>query len=394
MKRCDNLSTVGIIAEFNPLHTGHKFLLESAQKKGTVVCVISSNFVQRGDTALIEKRKRTEAALKCGADVVLELPVYWSMSTAQNFALGGISILKDFGCDTLMFGSENGNISELEKAVNIFSSEKFAKILKDELNKGITFAQARENAALKCGAEEGLISGANNNLGIEYILASKVIGASMNFETVKRIGAGHDSTDISDGYTSASNLRNIIKTGNFQQAAEFIPKPALNFTNSDISDISRLENAILTLLRKMKKEDFSLLPDLSEGLENKIFSASRVAVSLEELYNEVKVKRYTHARIRRIILSAFLGLDNSFFMKKPPYIRVLGFSKNGERLLKEKSKLSPIPVITKAKDILKLSETENKLFKAECRATDLYALSLKKPLPCGLEYTSKIIKTE
>ena len=135
------------------------------------------------------------------------------------------------------------------------------------------------------------------------------------------------------------------------------------------------------------------MPDLSEGVENKLFSSIRVASSLEELYNTVKVKRYTLARIRRMVLSAFIGADKEFFMKQPPYIRVLGFNSEGEKILRKFSN-SQIPFVSRAAEIEKLGENALKVFKTECNATDLYSLAFSKPLPCGLEYTSKIIKTE
>ena len=147
MKRCDDLSCIGVIAEFNPLHSGHRYLLNAAAKHGTVVCALSGNFVQRGDTALLEKRIRAKAALQNGADLVIELPVCWSMSTAQNFALGGISLFDYIGCDTVMFGSECGNVDKLYKTADILASDRFGKELSAFTEQGMTFAAAREAAA-------------------------------------------------------------------------------------------------------------------------------------------------------------------------------------------------------------------------------------------------------
>ena len=161
-----------------------------------------------------------------------------------------------------------------------------------------------------------------------------------------------------------------------------------------ISDIKNLETAILSILRTRSINELSKLPDISEGVENKLFSAIRLATDLDGLYNEIKVKRYTLARIRRLVLSAFIGTDSSFFMKPLPYLRVLGFSKDGQTLLKTVSKTCPVPVITKVSQISDLESSIQKVFETECKATDLYNLSLKKPQPCGLEYTAKIIKTE
>ncbi len=387
------MSVTGIIAEFNPLHTGHKFLIDEAKKQGAVVCVISGNFVQRGDTAIYEKQLRAKSALMCRADLVLELPVCYSMSTAQNFALGGVSLLDAIGCDTLMFGSECGNIADLVKTSDILQSEKFAKNLGPYLEKGITFATARQKAAEECGAPKGILSGANNNLGIEYIGAAKAINSKMRFKTVSRQGAMHDSDDMDENFVSASALREKIKQGEFSDCERYFPKEVVKlFETADFSDISRIESAILASLRTKGQAVLETLPDLSEGVENKLFSQIKLANSLEDLYNGMKVKRYTLARIRRLVLSAFLELDNSMFLKTVPYLRVLGFNKTGEEIIKKNAKSSKIPVIMRVSEIDALGEDAKKVFQAENRATDLYALSLKKPFACSLEYTRPLIK--
>ena len=389
------MSVTGIIAEFNPLHTGHALLLERAKERGTVVAVMSGNFVQRGDLAIAEKRVRTRAALIGGADLVLELPVAYSMSTAQNFALGGVSALKAAGCDALLFGSESGDITELAAACEILNTKEFSERLNIHLSTGITFAAARENAACDLGLKKGVLSGANNNLAVEYMCAAKNIGADFEFVTLKRQGAGHDSPEVSGGYASASLIRERLLSGDYDFCRSYISESVFSLLQpSNIADIRRIEKAVLAVLRTRTLNELKSLPDISEGIENKLFSAIRVATSLDDLYNRVKVKRYTLARIRRLALSALIGLDSTFFMKQPPYIRVLGFNERGMTLLKERSGNSAIPVVTRVSEIKKLSEPALKLFETECRATDLFALALPTPAPCGLEYTSKIIKTE
>ena len=389
------MSVTGIIAEFNPLHTGHALLLERAKERGTVVAVMSGNFVQRGDLAIAEKRVRARAALLSGADLVLELPVAYSMSTAQNFALGGVSALNAVGCDSLIFGSESGDITELAAACEILNTKEFSERLNIHLSTGMTFAAARENAACDLGLKKGVLSGANNNLAVEYMCAAKNIGAYFEFVTLKRQGAGHDSPEVSGGYASASLIRERLLSGDYDFCRSYISESVFSLLQpSNIADIRRIEKAVLAVLRTRTLNELKSLPDISEGIENKLFSAIRVATSLDDLYNRVKVKRYTLARIRRLALSALIGLDSTFFMKQPPYIRVLGFNERGMTLLKERSGNSAIPVVTRVSEIKKLSEPALKLFETECRATDLFALALPTPAPCGLEYTSKIIKTE
>ena len=291
-----------------------------------------------------------------------------------------------------MFGSECGDINMLKAAADILSSDAYKQNLKKHLKTGMTFAAARERAADIGG---GLLSGANNNLAIEYITAAKSIGADFKFITVKRQGAQHDSNTADDGYVSASLLRKQLLAGNAEFCREYIPENVISLFLSDgIADIKRIETAVLAVLRAKTAEELKNLPDLSEGIENKLFSAIRVATSLEELYNTVKVKRYTHARIRRLVLSAFLDIDSTFFMKAPPYVRVLGFSKKGEEQLKAQIGRCDPPLVMRAEEIKAFGGDALKLFETECRATDIYSLASARVLPCGLEYTAKLIKTE
>ncbi len=387
------MSTVGIIAEFNPLHNGHKYLINEAKKYGKVVCAISGNFVQRGDTAIYDKHLRAKAALMCGADLVAELPVCYSMSTTQNFALGGVSVLSALGCDTLMFGSECGDIESLIRTAEVLKSSQFEAKLPEYLQKGITFAKARQLAAEECGAPKNVLNGANNNLAVEYITAAKNINANMAFKTVKRLGAMHDSNTLTDEFASASALREKIKQGALQECEMFIPNEVVSlFSETDYSDIRRLDTAILSALRSKPQSFFKALPDLSEGVENKLYSAIKTAKSLDELYANIKVKRYTLARIRRLVLSAFLEIDNRLFLKTPPYLRVLGFTKDGENILKQNAPLSSIPVVLRVSEIKNLSDDAKYMFEAECKASNLYGLSFKTPKDCDLEYTQPIIK--
>ena len=388
------MSAVGIIAEFNPLHTGHKRLIDYAHTLGdTVACVISGNFVQRGDVAIISKQQRAKFALLCGVDIVAELPVIWSMSTAQNFALGGVWQLYNLGCQKIVFGSECGDIDALINAASVLNSDGFFERVTQKAKSGVTFAVAREQTAAEMGVDFTLLRGANNNLGIEYILAAKKLNLPIEFHTIKRLGAGHDSSEIDDGFVSSSFIREELLKGNIGYTERFMPREIRGIINPEhIADIKRLENAILYSVRTKTTDDFKNLPDISEGLENKIYFSARVATRLDELYNMIKTKRYTMARIRRLVLSAFLGLDNQFFMTTPPYVRVLGFSNQGVMHLKKPQGI--IPVVTRSLQIKQLGEDAQKVFDAECRATDIYNLCLNEPLECGSEQKMKIIKTE
>ena len=386
------MGLTGIIAEFNPLHNGHKKLIDFAKRSGdNVACVISGNFVQRGDVSIFSKQKRAELALLCGADIVVEMPVLWSMSTAQNFALCGVFELYALGCSKILFGSECGDIDTLNECAKVLLSEDFSKKVGEHLKEGVTFAAARDKAAEELGTKPGILDKPNNNLGTEYIIAAKKLGIDIEFETVKRLGENHDSLNAAPNYVSSSFIREKILAGDIAYAERFMPLEVKGILNQDmIANIAYGERAILGILRTKRQEEFKNLPDLSEGLENKLYFSVRVAPTLDELYNMVKSKRYTLSRIRRLVLGAALGFCGDFFMKTPPYIRVLGLSELGEEHIKRLK--SNTPVIMRVTNIKKLGRDALTVFETECRATDIYALCFKTALECGLEYKYKLLK--
>ncbi|MBO5020801.1 MAG: nucleotidyltransferase family protein [Clostridia bacterium] len=387
------MAIIGIIAEFNPLHAGHKRLSDSVkQPDNTIICALSGNFVQRGDVSILSKQKRAEQALKCGVDIVSEIPVLWSMSTAQNFALAGVWQLYNLNCEKIVFGSECGDIQKLLTAADILLSDDFSSLVCESIKSGITFAAARQQAAEALGIDSTLLSSPNDNLGIEYIIAAKKLNLPMKFDCIKRMGASHDSNCADTSFVSSSFLRQKILDGNIGYAERFMPILLRGMINEEnTADIARIEKAILGILRLKSQDELKNLPDISEGIENKLYFSIRVASSLEELSSMIKTKRYTLARVRRLILSAALGFDNEFFMTTPPYTRLLGFSKHGESVLKNIASITP--VVTKASQIKQLeNEAANKVFAAESRATDLYNLSFKTPRECGEEFKAKLLK--
>ena len=388
------MQNIGIIAEFNPLHTGHKYLLDKVRGAGNAVTVVmSGNFVQRGDAAVYPKSYRAAAAIKCGADLVLDLPTPYAMSTAQNFAFGAVSLLKNAGVDGICFGSECGDIELLKQTAEILKSAEFQKAVNEKLGEGETFAKIRCDAIKKYGdAYADILSSPNDTLGVEYIYAADRLGFATQFDCIRRIGAEHDAMDT-DITVSASLIRNNIENKDFLK--RYIPSNALEiFENAPVSDIKRLDTAILAVLRTKTAEELKNLPDISEGIENRFADAIKKAAGLDELYSLIKTKRYTLARVRRLVLSAFLGIDNSFFLSRPSYMRVLGFSKKGEEILREITRTSPVPIILTAADANRLDNVALKLWGTECRASDLYGLSLNQPRECGQEYFHKIIKGE
>ncbi|MBQ2092548.1 MAG: nucleotidyltransferase family protein, partial [Clostridia bacterium] len=333
------MNITGIVAEYNPYHNGHQYLTAKCREAGAthVVAVMSGNFVQRGSVAIMDKRARAKAALSDGVDLVLELPVPWAVSTAELFARGGLSVLSGLGCvDSLAFGCETADKELLFKAAEAVCDIKVHDLIKDELDGGITYAAARENAVRKLYGDEiaDVISKPNNILAVEYLKAMKSVGTSFNVMPIKRNGAEHDSLKENGEFSSASALRIMLERGD-ERAFEFMPE-------SSVSEFKRLEKvgrapvaiddserAILSRLRMLSAEDIKEAPDVSEGLENRIYNAIQSATSLEELYSIVKTKRYTHSRIRRIITALYLGIAPQDALHKVPYIRVLGFNEQG-----------------------------------------------------------------
>ena len=383
----------GIIAEFNPLHNGHKYLINCAKSDGfAVACVISGNFVQRGDCAIIPKFKRAEMALDVGADLVCELPVPWSMSTAQNFALGGVSQLAAIGVDTIYFGSESGNFELLNTVSDLLLSKSFNNALKSKLESGQTYAKMRQSLVAEMISHEAakVLENPNDTLGIEYISAAKKLNLNLNFKPIKRVGAGHNDSCENGGFSSSSYIRKRLVTKEFSNLSNIMPVEALNILeNSPISDISKIDTAIISKIKQMSINEISKLPDISEGLENLIYTKARTELSYFSLCEAIKSKRYTLARIRRILLSAYLGITYEYFLTPPPYVRILGFNKVGSFFILESEDK---PIITRVAQINELDDYSKKVFSLEMNINELYALSLNNPSEFTSEYKEKIIK--
>lgn len=346
----------GIICEFNPFHQGHKYLIDKAKENADgVICVMSGNFVQRGEFAVYDKFTRAKAPLENGADLVLELPCAYSLMSAKGFAKYSGQILKKCKvADSITFGAECDDKSSLKKTAEEIKEKD--SLIKEKLKDGLSYPSAR-----KAVINSDLLDTPNNILAIEYI--SEI---DLPFNVVKRIGQGHDSDDE---IYSASAIRKTLD-------------------ESEICTLKNCERAVLAKLRTMNSEDFLKIEDVSEGLENRIVEAVRSSSELEEIYNKIKTKRYTHSRIRRIILKAYLGITK-YYTQDVPYIRVLGFNSKGREILGEMAKKSSLPVISRYADIKKLDAFGKELFQLECRCTDLYNLGYKNPLPCGTEQRSK-----
>ncbi len=388
----------GIISEYNPFHLGHAALIEQTRQAGAthIAAVMSGNFVQRGEPAMLSKWARTRQALANGVDLVIELPLPWAIAGAEKFALGGVSLTDALGADRLSFGSECGSAEELQKAAAALTSPLLREELQSELNRGITFARARQNAVEHLyGAETALLlAQPNNTLGIEYMKALHKLGSSAEPFTIRRVGAAHDAQDDIEQIASASRIRRAAAngedfTGLMPSSSALIFRQEME-NGSAPASLQRMEPAVLAKLRCMSKDEFAALPDISEGLENRLYSAVRGATSLEEVFALTKSKRYTLARIRRIVLSAFLGVTADMSRGAPPYLRVLGLNANGAQILRRAKSIKKLPIISHSSDLLLLDKPAENMLELENRTTDLYALCMPKPGPCGLDKTTGI----
>ena len=384
------MKVCGIPAEFNPFHNGHARLIRLARESGFthVVAVMSGNFVQRGEPAITGAGIRAAQAVRGGADLVLQLPVTFALSGASGFARGCVEILNSTGVvDSLVFGSECGDTGLIEKCAAILSEKDTDYLIAEELKSGISYAGARERALEKAAPElSHLIREPNNILAVEYVNALKNLGSGMTPVTFRR-NIAHDSACESGGYASASAIRRIIKEGGDYSA--FVPGDGISREDLNIVDYNRFEAAVLCNMRKMAAEEIAGLPDISEGLENRIFAASRRAASLEDLYSEAKTKRYSHARIRRIVMCAFTGITSGDCACGAPYIRPLAMNGRGAELLALMKDTASLPVVSKTSDIAGLGENAKRIFSLECAATDIFAACLSSPLPPGTEKDRK-----
>lgn len=392
----EKLKISAVICELNPLHTGHAALFSHAKSLSDgLVCVLSGNFVQRGEPAILDKWSRTRLALLNGADLVLELPVSWACAGAERFAQGGVALLQGLGCvDVLLFGSEEPDIRPLWELATALNSPSFSEELQ-KADSGEPFFRRREQAAARMVGQEtaSLLRKPNCILGVEYLKAMLQQGGGMDAAVFPRLGAGHDIPDESGPILSASQARQLLEQG--KDISARLPESTWQVWQEQAAagrcpaSLSRLEIGVLCKLRSMEIEDFAQLPDVSEGLEYRLYKAARQAGSLEEFYTLVKSKRYSHARIRRLAMGAFLGLTKGL-PKLPPYLRVLGMTPMGEQILRQAT--PSLPIAIRPGDFQRLGTEAQRLFALETNADDLYALGVPVPTPCGRDYTEPLIK--
>lgn len=404
------MKVLGIIAEYNPFHNGHLYHLTESKKQVHAdysICIMSGNFTQRGDTAIVDKWSRAEMALRSGVDLVIELPLVYSISSAENFAYGSVNILDKLGIvDYISFGSEAGDLDLLNSIADILCDEpkEYVSLLNHELDKGISYPKAREKALLMYLNDirkyANVLSSPNNILGIEYLKALRKLKSKVKPITIQRQNVEHNSSHIYRGFASSTTIRKIIE--NPSSLSKVVPEETFSIIEEKVKrgqivkGLVTFEREILYKLRTMSIEEIADLPDVSEGLENAIKNAANSCNNVTDLITLVKSKRYTQTRIQRILLYALLGItkqDMQHSQKGIPYIRVLGMTENGKKLLSEIVAKTKLNVITSPKKFMDKcnNKVAKNLFAKEIYATNIYTLGYEYESLSNLDYTTPII---
>lgn len=417
------MKTYGIICEYNPFHNGHIYQIEETRKHGAdhIVCIMSGNYVQRGDVAMLDKFKRAQIAVNHGADLVIEMPVVYSLASAEYFARAGVMMLAALGCvDGISFGSECGDIELLKNAAMATFTAGTPEKLKPYLEKGMNYPEALQTSISNDHGPiiGGVFDSPNNTLAVEYLRAMKVLGVDIDAFTVKRAGAAHDSDETSDGFASGSKLREMIENG--EDISAFVPedmaKAVAEYDEADqLAYFDNLERELLYVLRTATPNFIKDVPDIAQGVENRIAQMGKAANSVEDFLKMVDTKRYTQAKFRRALLNMYLGIKKNDLLIPPTFGRILAFNENGAEIIKAASENAEaanerikaaqenpelanpmdkflIPFSSSLKDILDKFKVPQLVRQAEltCRSSDLYMLASRDVRPCASDFTAKI----
>lgn len=401
---------LAIISEYNPFHNGHQLHLEKSKEltgAEYVICIMSGNFVQRGEPAIIDKFRRAEMALKNGVDLVIELPTVFSTSTAEVFATGAIKLIKELRIvDFISFGSEVGDIEKLDTLAELFNEEpvEFVELLQNELNTGISYPKALENATKTYFNDSSMgkiLSTPNNTLGIEYLKGIRKYNLKVTPITIKRdfTKEEEDLDNIKAGVTSATNIRNLLL--NNKRYDFTIPYHSFEMLeeakndNKIVPGLQAFEDILIYKIREISTEVIKQYPDVTEGLENKIKEAALISTNYEELISNIKSKRYTESRIKRILTHILLDIteeDINIALKTRPYIRILGFTNKGRAILSAFKKSTIRKTCTSVKEFLEDNQRNTDLFKTfmkDIYATNIYNIAIDEK--ANSDFTNRIL---
>lgn len=372
------MKIAGVVAEYNPFHNGHKHQLLDLRRQSEcdyLIVIMSGNFAQRGEPTIADKRLRASWALNNGADLVIELPVYYAVANAECFAYGAVSTLNACGISALGFGCETDDLELLRAAARLYHNddEKLSSLIQAQLSLGLSYPAAVHKALIQYGASDelvDLIEKPNAILGIEYLKELEKVSSNAQVFLTKRIGTGHDSKIASENFASASYIRT-----NLNEWERYVPNGVI-LANAPVYD-KHFSDLILYKLSTMTDDELLSLPDVSEGLHNLLRYYAKIASSYYEFLESVKSKRYTMARIKRICMCALLGIKAEYQKTPPKYIHVLGVRKESKSLLSHLSNNASLPVIIKGTDSEQLSDEAKRMFDLDVSASNTYALVAK-----------------
>lgn len=399
------MNVVGLVVEYNPFHNGHlHHLLESKRITNSEhsIAVMSGNFLQRGEPALLDKWSRAKMAIDSGVDLVLELPFVYASGSAEFFSDGAIKLLDSLNVvDSVCFGSELGDISLLENVAEVLIDEplQFQFHLKNSLSEGVSYPQARSIALSKYFKDnkydrfsdiEEIVSSPNNILSIEYAKSLKKINSKIKPFTIKRKSSNYHDTNISGSIASATSIRDdFFKNKNLLNIKNVVPEPTYKYMcdflskHNNFNSLEWYTEIFLYLFRTISYDNISNIVDVSEGLENRILRSFNISNDLNYILRDIKTRRYTLTRIKRILIYALMGLNKDNFKRLnkmgPKYIRVLGASKNGLELLSKIKSNSQLPIITKFSNYEKLNDKDlNEMIAFDKKATDIYFTGISR----------------
>ena len=411
------MSICGIVAEYNPFHNGHKYQIDKIKEETgaeAIVAVMSGNFIQRGLPALFDKWTRARMALLNGVDLVIELPTYYAVSSAEYFATGGVGILNSLGIiDNICFGASTTDIDTLKRIANVLflEPEGFKKLLHSDLKRGASFPIARSNALKNFLKKEydakyiaDILLDSNNILAIEYLKALQYLNSDIIPIAVKRKGGNYNSTEIIDNICSATAIRERLLKSDVAELNKVMPENCYSIMDQEIINgkapmyIKNFEKEILYNFRKASADELFRLNDVTEGLENTLKKCSNENFTLEDFIDEVKSKRYTKTRIQRITINSLLDIrkeEVEGYKHNLQYIRVLGFTKKGEKLLSKIYNNCKLPVVTTVAKFMKsANDSQKKMLDKDILATNIYTMGYQMPnyRKANLDYTTEVIK--
>ncbi len=371
-----------LVAEYNPFHLGHQKHIEyikSVLHAEKVVVIMSGNFTQRGEIAVMNKFTRAKHAILAGADAVLELPTVFATANAETFATGAINILNSLGCvDAICFGVESGDKQEyLDLASRMVDeSKEFKRALKVQLENGVSLAKAKFLAVKEVYGDffnENLINSPNNILGLEYVKAILKNNSKIEIYPMLREGNHNDKT-LKKGITSATSIREIIKTGAFKKLKSTMPA----YVYKDLKEYPfAFDKMCMASLITTQADELEKVADCTEGLENRIKALSKDNRNIDALIEKVTTKRYPSTRIRRILTNNLLGIKEDFVkdcLSSPLYAKVLAVDEAKKEIISELANNSSIPLLTRKSDGINLKKTAVKCFNIDVLANDLYNL--------------------